>query len=86
MTAGLLHEFRKFHIVGLELGQELGLQACGHELPQGFAVFIKSGLLVAEEVLQHDDVPFHFLYFRNIGHLTGAILDTFLMDDEVQGR
>ena len=55
--------------MGPELGKELGLQARRFIVAQGLPVFVESGLDKPEEVLQYDDVPFHFLDFRDVGNL-----------------
>ena len=69
-----------------EFREELGLQACGLEAADGFAVFIKSLLHVAEKVLEDDDVAFHLLYFSDVGDFTRTVLDTGLVNDEIDSR
>ena len=58
-----------------EFREELGLQACGLEAADGFAVFIEALLHVAEKVLEDDDVAFHLLHFGDVGDFTRTVLD-----------
>src|SRR3954447_16807893 len=63
-----------------ELGSDAGRLQPAHDLPFGDA-----RLLEDEDVLHHDDVAFHALDFGDVGDLARAVLESALMDDQVDG-
>ena len=86
VAAGGEEAFGEFDAADLELLEEFGLHAGGHEVADDFAVVVKAGLFEAEEILCGDGTAFHVLDFGDVGDLAAAVAHAGLVQDEVDGR
>src|SRR3954466_98082 len=76
---------RQVDALDLELLDELGPDP-GRLQPALDLPFGDARLLEDEDVLHDDNVAFHALDFRDVRDLAGAVLETALVDDQVDCR
>ena len=69
--------------MSFKLRKKLRLKSCRFKDPQCFTAVVKSGLTITIQILQDNNVPLHFLYFCYVRYLSGAILNTSLMHNEI---
>src|SRR5436309_4452965 len=76
---------RQVDALDLELLDELGADP-GRLQPALDLALEDPGLLEDEDILHHDDVTFHPLDLGDVGDTPGPVLQTCLVDDEVDRR